>query len=38
MLETQAAVMSVTGKMPRFMAPPGGNWTLRVARSCGSGG
>ncbi|MCW3094475.1 MAG: putative xylanase/chitin deacetylase, partial [Chthonomonadaceae bacterium] len=32
MLETQAAVMSVTGKMPRFMRPPGGNWNAAVAQ------
>ena len=31
MLETQAAVMSVTGKMPEFMRPPGGNWNAGVA-------
>ena len=32
MLETQAAIMSVTGKMPRFMRPPGGNWNAAVAQ------
>jgi peptidoglycan/xylan/chitin deacetylase (PgdA/CDA1 family) len=32
MLETQAAIMSVTGKMPRFMRPPGGNWNPAVAQ------
>ena len=32
MLETQAALMSVTGKMPRFMRPPGGNWNAGVAQ------
>ncbi len=32
MLETQAALMSVTGKMPRFMRPPGGNWNASVAQ------
>ena len=32
MLQTQAAVMSVTGKMPQFMRPPGGNWNASVAQ------
>jgi peptidoglycan/xylan/chitin deacetylase (PgdA/CDA1 family) len=32
MLQTQAAIMSVTGKMPRFMRPPGGNWNSAVAQ------
>lgn len=32
MLETQAAIMSVTGKVPRFMRPPGGNWNSAVAQ------
>lgn len=33
MLETQAAVLRVTGQMPRFVRPPGGNWNGRVAES-----
>lgn len=32
MLQTQAAVMNVTGKMPQFMRPPGGNWNAAVAQ------
>ena len=32
MLGTQAAIMTVTGKMPRFMRPPGGNWNNTVAQ------
>ena len=32
MLQTQAAIMMVTGKMPRFMRPPGGNWNSAVAQ------
>lgn len=32
MLQTQAAIMTVTGKMPRFMRPPGGNWNNSVAQ------
>jgi len=31
-MQTQAAVQSVTGKAPRFLRPPGGNWNPRVAQ------
>ncbi len=31
-METQAAVETVTGKSPRFLRPPGGNWNTRVAK------
>jgi len=31
MLQTQAAVMTITGKMPRYIRPPGGNWNNSVA-------
>jgi len=31
LLETQAAILTVTGKTPRFMRPPGGNWSGSVA-------
>lgn len=33
MLETQAAIQAVTGKAPRFVRPPGGNWNSRVAQT-----
>ncbi len=32
MLETQAAILTVTGKMPAYMRPPGGNWNSGVAQ------
>ena len=32
MLQTQAAVQAVTGRTPRFMRPPGGNWNDSVAK------
>jgi peptidoglycan/xylan/chitin deacetylase (PgdA/CDA1 family) len=31
MMQTQAAVQVVTGKTPRYMRPPGGNWNPAVA-------
>ncbi len=31
MLETQAAVLAITGTMPRYVRPPGGNWNNSVA-------
>ena len=31
MMQTQAAVQAVTGKTPRYMRPPGGNWNPAVA-------
>jgi peptidoglycan/xylan/chitin deacetylase (PgdA/CDA1 family) len=31
MLQTQAAVLALTGQLPRFVRPPGGNWNNRVA-------
>jgi peptidoglycan/xylan/chitin deacetylase (PgdA/CDA1 family) len=31
MLETQAAVLAITGTMPRYIRPPGGNWNNSVA-------
>ncbi len=33
MLETQAAILTVTGKMPKYMRPPGGNWNNAVAQT-----
>lgn len=30
-MQTQAAVQAVTGKAPRFLRPPGGNWNPKVA-------
>ena len=30
-LETQAAVLAITGTMPRYIRPPGGNWNNSVA-------
>lgn len=30
-METQAAVQTVTGKTPRYLRPPGGNWNGAVA-------
>jgi peptidoglycan/xylan/chitin deacetylase (PgdA/CDA1 family) len=38
LLRTQAAVQAVTGQVPRFVRPPGGNWSAKVAdvsRQCG---
>ncbi len=32
-LRTQAAVEAATGKVPRFLRPPGGNWTAEAART-----
>ena len=37
-MQTQAAVQSVTGRAPRFLRPPGGNWNPRVARTARSWG
>lgn len=37
-LQAQAAVLFTTGKTPRFLRPPGGNWSTEVAqvvRQCG---
>jgi peptidoglycan/xylan/chitin deacetylase (PgdA/CDA1 family) len=31
MLQTQAAVLAITGSMPRYIRPPGGNWNNQVA-------
>jgi peptidoglycan/xylan/chitin deacetylase (PgdA/CDA1 family) len=31
MLATQAAVLAITGKLPRYIRPPGGNWNNKVA-------
>ena len=31
-METQAAVVTVTGKKPRYLRPPGGNWNSKVAK------
>jgi peptidoglycan/xylan/chitin deacetylase (PgdA/CDA1 family) len=31
-MRTQAAVQTVTGRTPRFLRPPGGNWNDEVAR------
>lgn len=33
MLQTQAAVMTLTGKRPVFVRPPGGNWNNQVAEA-----
>ena len=38
MLQTQAAVLKVTGKTPRYARPPGGNWNANVAKSVRSWG
>ncbi len=31
MLQTQAAVYAITGKLPKYVRPPGGNWNNAVA-------
>lgn len=31
MLQTQAVVLAVTGTLPRYLRPPGGNWNNKVA-------
>ncbi|HLJ55515.1 MAG TPA: polysaccharide deacetylase family protein [Chthonomonadaceae bacterium] len=37
-MQTQAAVLSVTGRAPRFLRPPGGNWNPHVAQTARSWG
>lgn len=37
-MKTQAAVQSVTGRAPRFLRPPGGNWNPKVANTARSWG
>jgi peptidoglycan/xylan/chitin deacetylase (PgdA/CDA1 family)/Tfp pilus assembly protein PilF len=37
-MQTQAAIQSVTGRAPRFLRPPGGNWNPRVAQTTRSWG
>ena len=32
-LQTQAAVLKATGKMPKYLRPPGGNWNESVAKT-----
>lgn len=32
-MQTQAAIETVTGRTPRFLRPPGGNWNPRVAET-----
>src|SRR4029079_14857919 len=31
LMQTQAAIQAATGKTPRFVRPPGGNWNDKVA-------
>jgi peptidoglycan-N-acetylglucosamine deacetylase len=33
-MQTQNAIFQVTGKLPRFVRPPGGNWSNQVAKVC----
>jgi peptidoglycan-N-acetylglucosamine deacetylase len=37
-MKTQAAIQSVTGRAPRFLRPPGGDWNPRVAQTARSWG
>jgi peptidoglycan-N-acetylglucosamine deacetylase len=32
LVQTQAAIQAATGKIPRFVRPPGGNWNGKVAQ------
>ncbi|MCS6775905.1 MAG: polysaccharide deacetylase family protein [Chloroherpetonaceae bacterium] len=32
LLQTQVAIQSATGRVPRFVRPPGGNWNPKVAQ------
>lgn len=33
-MQTQNAIFQATGKLPRFVRPPGGNWNNNVAKVC----
>jgi peptidoglycan/xylan/chitin deacetylase (PgdA/CDA1 family)/tetratricopeptide (TPR) repeat protein len=37
-MQTQAAIQTVTGRAPRFLRPPGGDWNPRVAHEARSWG